>query len=82
MNASFYHLPLKRTVLGWVNRTSDTFRFCPKMSRLITHQLQLAEAGEPLSRFFDVFAGMKSKLGPVLIQIHPGLNYNRELIKQ
>lgn len=80
LNSSFYHLPLKSTVSGWMCRTPDSFMFCPKISRLITHQLQLANASEPLSRFFDVLAGMKSKLGPVLIQIHPGLNYDRALI--
>ncbi|MDP4223781.1 MAG: DUF72 domain-containing protein [Bacteroidota bacterium] len=80
LNSSFYHLPLKSTVSGWMNRTSDTFRFCPKMSRFITHQLQLSNAEEPLIRFIDVFAAMKARLGPALIQIHPGLLYDRALI--
>jgi uncharacterized protein YecE (DUF72 family) len=80
LNSSFYHLPLKSTVSGWMNRTSDTFMFCPKLSRFITHQLQLVSAEEPMLRFFDVFATMKARLGPVLIQIHPGLHYDRALI--
>ena len=80
LNSSFYHLPLKTTVSGWMRRTPGTFMFCPKMSRLITHQLQLANAEGALQKFFDVFEGMKTRLGPVLIQLPPGLSYDKPLI--
>lgn len=79
LNASFYNLPRKTTVEGWLNRTPDTFRFCPKLSRFITHQQQLENAEEALQRFFDVFEVLTEKMGPVLIQLPPGLPYNREL---
>lgn len=65
---------------GWINRTPDTFRFCLKLSRYITHQLKLSNIDVPLSRFFKVFEGMKNRLGPVLIQLPPGLHYDKTLI--
>jgi len=80
LNSSFYNLPLKTTVSGWTNRTPDTFRFCLKLSRLITHQLQLVNVEDPLHNFFDVFYGMKDRLGPVLIQLPPGLSFDKQLI--
>lgn len=80
LNSSFYNLPLKTTVTGWMNRTPDLFRFCPKMSRFITHQLQLVNIEEPIQKFFDLFAGLKNKLGPVLIQLPPGLPFDESLI--
>ncbi len=80
LNSSFYHLPLKKTITGWVDRTSDEFRFCPKLSRYVTHQLLLQNIEEPLFRFFDVFRGMIAKLGPVLIQLPPGMPFNKLLI--
>jgi len=80
LNASFYHLPVKATAEGWVRRTPDTFRFCPKLSRLITHQKRLAECEEPLDRYFDVFREMASRLGPVLVQLPPGLAFDMPLI--
>jgi len=80
LNSCFYHLPLKTVVKGWMNRTPDTFRFCLKLSRLITHQLRLVNIDAPLSRFFDVFESMKERLGPVLIQLPPGLSYDKQLI--
>ena len=80
LNSSFYHLPLKTTVTGWTNRTNETFRFCPKLSRLITHHMQLVNIGGALQNFFDVFEGMKNRLGPVLIQFPPGLTYDKSLV--
>jgi uncharacterized protein YecE (DUF72 family) len=80
LNSSFYHLPLKITVSGWMARTSGSFRFCLKLSRFITHQMQLVNTKEPLQRFFEVFQGMKGRLGPILIQLPPGLSYDKSLI--
>jgi uncharacterized protein YecE (DUF72 family) len=80
LNSSFYNLPRETTVTGWMNRTPDTFKFCPKLSRLITHQMQLVNIEGALQRFFVVFEGMKNRLGPVLIQLPPGLSYDKPLI--
>jgi uncharacterized protein YecE (DUF72 family) len=80
LNSCFYHLPLKTTVSGWMNRTPETFRFSPKLSRYITHQMQLLNIEAAAKNFFDVFEGMKSRLGPVLIQLPPGLSYDKPLI--
>jgi len=80
LNSCFYHLPLKTTVTGWTIRTHETFKFCPKLSRFITHQMLLVNIEGALQNFFDVFAGMKNRLGPVLIQLPPGLSFDKPLI--
>jgi uncharacterized protein YecE (DUF72 family) len=80
LNSSFYNLPRETTVMGWINRTPDTFKFCPKLSCFITHQMQLVNIEGTLKRFFYVFDPMKNRLGPVLIQLPPGLSYNKSLI--
>lgn len=82
LNSSFYHLPQKKTVSGWVQRTPDAFKFCPKLSRYITHQKKLIDIEEPLQKFFDLFEEMKKKLGPVLIQLPPGLEFDPSLIEE
>jgi uncharacterized protein YecE (DUF72 family) len=79
LNSSFYHLPNKTTVAGWNNRTPDTFRFCPKISRYITHHLRLVDTKESLKKYYDVFEVMKIRLGPVLIQLPPGLPFDKSL---
>jgi uncharacterized protein YecE (DUF72 family) len=77
LNSSFYHLPLSTTVSGWMKRTREPFRFCPKMSRFITHQLRLMNVEAPLKKFFDCLEEMRPRLGPVLIQLPPGLSFDR-----
>ncbi len=50
------------------------------MSRFITHQMQLVNIERALERYFDVFEEMKEKSGPVLVQLPPGLTYDKSLI--
>ena len=80
LNSSFYHLPKAATIAGWINRTPESFRFCAKLSRFITHQKKLREPDAPLKKFFELFAPMIPRLGPVLIQLPPGLSYSSSLI--
>jgi len=80
LNSSFYHLPRERTITGWMKRTPGSFRICPKMSRFITHQKRLKDCEEPLRRYFELFDEMRSRLGPVLIQLPPGLSFDKSLL--
>jgi uncharacterized protein YecE (DUF72 family) len=66
-------------VENWVLHTPAEFRFCPKMSRYLTHLKRLKEPEEPLERFFSVFAPMQQKMGPVLLQLPPSLAFDREV---
>jgi len=81
LNASFYRLPNEKTVENWAKRTPERFKFCLKLSRLITHQKRLAGAQEPLGTFFERFRLLKEagKLGPVLVQLPPSLRFDREV---
>jgi uncharacterized protein YecE (DUF72 family) len=76
INASFYRLPLKETVINWTKKVPKDFMFCPKMSRYLTHMKKLLEPEETLERFFEVFEPMQKMMGPVLIQLPPSLKFN------
>lgn len=79
INASFYYLPLKKTVEGWMEKVPASFKFCPKISRYITHIKRLKDPEETLEKFFKVFAPMKPKMGPVLVQLPPSLKFDYEV---
>lgn len=79
INASFYRLPKRETVENWTAKVPDNFRFCPKMSRYLTHIKRLKEPEEPLERFFGIFEPMKEKMGPVLVQLPPNLKFDYEV---
>lgn len=76
INASFYRLPLKETVINWTKKVPEDFLFCPKMSLYLTHMKKLLEPEETLERFFEVFEPMQKRMGPVLIQLPPSLKFN------
>jgi uncharacterized protein YecE (DUF72 family) len=79
INGSFYRLPSEETVKKWTRNVPDDFLFCPKMSRYLTHMKKLRDPEEPLERFFAVMEFMKSKMGPVLIQLPAMLQFNYEV---
>lgn len=81
VNTSFYHLPKEQTVLNWAAKVPKHFKFCPKISRYLTHMKKLHEPEESLQRFFEVFEPIRKQLGPVLIQLPPSLKFNYEVVE-
>lgn len=79
VNSSFYHLPRAQTVLNWALAVPEDFRFCPKLSRYISHYQKLHDAADNLRLFFNVFDPIKDKLGPILIQLPAQVTFKREV---
>ena len=42
-NTTFYAVPAPMTLLRWVEETPETFRFCPKLPRTVSHAGKLME---------------------------------------
>jgi uncharacterized protein YecE (DUF72 family) len=78
INASFYRLPSRTTVLGWQQKAGPEFCFCPKMSRFVTHAKKLNDPEQSVPRFFEVFDAIATQVGPVLIQLPPMLKFREE----
>ncbi len=76
INSSFYRMTRESTVLKWASKVPADFKFCPKISKYLTHNKRLNEPEEPLERFFGVFGQIKEHLGPVLVQLPPSLKFN------
>jgi len=73
LNSTFYHLPKAATCDGWRERTPERFLFAVKLSRFITHRKYLVECAEPLDVFLERARHLGGKLGPILVQLPPGL---------
>jgi uncharacterized protein YecE (DUF72 family) len=71
VNATFYRLPRRETVAGWVERTPPDFLLAVKASRFLTHVRRLSDVGRGLERFYDRIAPLldSPKMGPVLWQL-------------
>lgn len=78
INTSFYHLPKAGTVKHWAETVKKNFKFCPKISRYVTHIKKLNDPEDTLPKFFTLFDPVKNRLGPVLIQLPPSLAFHEE----
>ena len=71
LNATFYRLPTRSAVAGWVEQTPNGFCFAVKASRYLTHVRRLQDLGPGVERFYDRLEPLvrSPKLGPVLWQL-------------
>lgn len=79
INSSFYHLTRASTVEGWLEQVPPSFKFCPKISRYLSHSKQLHDPHEPLKIFFNVYEIMKEHMGPVLIQLPASVKFKEDV---
>jgi uncharacterized protein YecE (DUF72 family) len=79
INSSFYR-PHRREVYGtWAAQTRRAFRFAVKLPREITHEARLRAARSALAEFLDQIGGLGRRLGPLLVQLPPSLDYERQV---
>jgi uncharacterized protein YecE (DUF72 family) len=79
LNVTFYRFPKLEALQGWYQRSPHDFRFTVKAPRLITHYKRFNNALRETKEFYDVVnLGLQDKLGTVLFQLHPGIQYSEE----
>jgi len=78
VNNTFYRLPSKTAVAGWVEQTPDDFVITVKSSRYLTHMKRLTDLGRGVKRFYERIEPLTEspKLGPVLWQLPE--NFHRD----
>src|SRR5690606_6415505 len=71
VNNTFYRLPSRAAVSGWVERTPEGFLFSVKVSRYLTHVKRLRELGPGLERFLERIEPLRrsSRLAALLWQL-------------
>lgn len=70
-NTTFYAVPSQKTLDDWLEDMPGTFRFCPKMPKVISHEGKLSDNAEKASGFADVMRRLDSRLGPTFLQLPP-----------
>ncbi len=71
VNATFYRLPTRKAVAGWVEQSPEGFLFAVKASRYLTHIKRLTDLDQGVARFYERLEPLveSPKLGPVLWQL-------------
>jgi len=70
-NTTFYAVPAQKTIKQWVEETPETFRFCPKIPKAISHEGTLADQVDRARQFVDVMMQLGTQLGPMFLQLPP-----------
>jgi uncharacterized protein YecE (DUF72 family) len=81
INSSFARSHSTKTYAKWAASTPRGFRFAVKMNQAITHEARLKRARKPLEQFLTEVAGLGSKLGPLLIQLPPSLEFDSRVAR-
>jgi uncharacterized protein YecE (DUF72 family) len=76
VNSTFYRLPRPATLERWRDSTPAAFRFAVKVPRAITHEAGLVEAGAEVLEFCKLVRRLEPKLGPLLVQLPPSLEFD------
>lgn len=71
IDSTFYGTPRESQVRQWEKSTPPNFVFCPKVPRLITHDMGLEDVTEPLRIFVRTMGLLGAKRGPMLLQMPP-----------
>lgn len=79
INTSFYRSHRASTWARWADSVPDGFRFSAKLPRAITHAAKLVDAGAALDAFLAEVAALGDKLGCVLVQLPPSLQFDPDV---
>lgn len=80
INSSFYRFHRQTTYERWAASTPPNFLFAVKIPLEITHRHRLVNIEAPLAQFLDGVSGLGVKLGPLLIQLPPSLNFEQKIV--
>ncbi|HEY6764669.1 MAG TPA: DUF72 domain-containing protein [Candidatus Sulfotelmatobacter sp.] len=81
INSSFYRPHRKETWRRWAASVPEDFRFSVKAPRAITHESALRISQEILSTFLEQIKCLNGKLGPILFQLPPSLEFEQGYVR-
>ena len=76
INSSFHRPHSHATYRRWASSVGESFRFCVKLPRAITHERRLIGCEQALDEFMGQASGLGSRLGCVLVQLPPSLQFD------
>lgn len=77
-NTTFYAIPAIKTIANWIEQTPETFKFCAKIPKAISHNGKLVDYIDRAIEFTNVLKPLASRLGPMFLQLPP--SYSPKLI--
>jgi uncharacterized protein YecE (DUF72 family) len=82
LNAMWYNLQPKEVIEKWAELADKEFRYCPKFSNTISHELQLNGAEKDTGLFIDHMRHFGQNLGASFLQLSDGFGPDRAVLLQ
>lgn len=82
INSSFYRAHRPATYARWAQSVPEHFRFSVKMPRQITHEARLVACSGWLDDFLGQCTALGDRLGGLLVQLPPSLEYSPAVAAQ
>ncbi len=86
INSSFHRSHRRSTWERWAATTPGGFRFAVKVPKRITHEAKLRNTGAMLLDFMQEISGLNAgaepKLGPLLVQLPPKLQFDGGVVRE
>ncbi len=82
INSTFYRAHKPATFEQWAESVPELFRFSVKIPREITHEQRLVDVSALLEIFLLHATCLGNKLGCLLVQLPPSLDYNRPIARK
>ncbi|MFT7580844.1 MAG: hypothetical protein ACI9MR_002518 [Myxococcota bacterium] len=74
LNASFYAVPAAESIARWRRSVPEGFQFCPKVPQSISRDVARGRVNRRVTReFVEAIRGLGPTLGPVFLQLPPGV---------
>ena len=82
INSSFRTSHARSTYERWRRSVPGGFRFSVKAPQQITHELRLRRVAAEVDLFAQAVMGLGTKLGPVLVQLPPSLEFAKGTVNR
>lgn len=80
INSSFHRPHARKVYEKWAAATPPHFLFAVKMPRTVTHDAKLRRTRALIERFMGEASGLGEKLGVILVQLPPSLEFNARTV--
>jgi uncharacterized protein YecE (DUF72 family) len=82
VNNTFYRYPTEKLLLGWKQKTPDSFHFTLKANRAITHTRKFHNTHQLTENFYKLAHMLGDKLLCILFQLPPQLHMDMDLLER
>jgi len=77
LNSTHYRIPTPETITKWKSLTPKDFRFCPKVTKQVSHTRDMGIESGKMTEFCTNISGLEAQLGPCFMQLPPYFGIDR-----